>query len=291
MRHPQILLLDEPTNHLDIDALEWLEGWLSTYAGAVLIVSHDRPSWTARQLDLRTGRAHAPVDGLSGHLQRLRGGQASGDRAPVGSLQAQQARIAQLAAKRGGSRATPTASSGAPSTLRRARSPRASPDEPSCSESGIERELAKERLERPGLSWQMKLEFSTRPPADRTCSSSKTSTVGYDGDIPWSAMWTGPTTGRESRPDRTQRHRQDHVAARRSPGAARAAGRGGGTGDRMSRWATMRRSRRTWTRRARRSRPCSAYGGDVRDGRQVLPPLLPLRRGRCFRAGAQPELR
>ena len=39
---PSVLLLDEPTNHLDIDALEWLEGFLTTYRGAVLLVSHDR---------------------------------------------------------------------------------------------------------------------------------------------------------------------------------------------------------------------------------------------------------
>ncbi|HOA23351.1 MAG TPA: ABC-F family ATP-binding cassette domain-containing protein [Aggregatilineales bacterium] len=39
---PTLLLLDEPTNHLDIEALEWLEGFLAGYDGAVLIVSHDR---------------------------------------------------------------------------------------------------------------------------------------------------------------------------------------------------------------------------------------------------------
>ncbi|WP_459130178.1 ribosomal protection-like ABC-F family protein [Guggenheimella bovis] len=37
-----LLLLDEPTNHLDIDATKWLEGFLSTYRGAALIVTHDR---------------------------------------------------------------------------------------------------------------------------------------------------------------------------------------------------------------------------------------------------------
>jgi len=39
---PDLLLLDEPTNHLDISAVEWLEGYLSKWAGAALIVSHDR---------------------------------------------------------------------------------------------------------------------------------------------------------------------------------------------------------------------------------------------------------
>ncbi|WP_442600274.1 ABC-F family ATP-binding cassette domain-containing protein [Neobacillus sp. D3-1R] len=39
---PDILILDEPTNHLDIDTLSWLEQYLQTYDGAILIVSHDR---------------------------------------------------------------------------------------------------------------------------------------------------------------------------------------------------------------------------------------------------------
>lgn len=39
---PDLLLLDEPTNHLDIEAIEWLESYLKTFKGAVLLVTHDR---------------------------------------------------------------------------------------------------------------------------------------------------------------------------------------------------------------------------------------------------------
>ncbi|MCC7117797.1 MAG: ABC-F family ATP-binding cassette domain-containing protein [Anaerolineales bacterium] len=42
LSNPDILLLDEPTNHLDIRAVEWLEGYLNQWAGAAVIVSHDR---------------------------------------------------------------------------------------------------------------------------------------------------------------------------------------------------------------------------------------------------------
>lgn len=42
LSEPDLLVLDEPTNHLDMQAVEWLEGYLSQWAGAVLIVSHDR---------------------------------------------------------------------------------------------------------------------------------------------------------------------------------------------------------------------------------------------------------
>jgi ATP-binding cassette subfamily F protein uup len=56
---PDLLLLDEPTNHLDIDAISWLEGFLSAWSGTVLFVTHDRAflrSLATRILEIDRGR-------------------------------------------------------------------------------------------------------------------------------------------------------------------------------------------------------------------------------------------
>ena len=42
IQQPDVLLLDEPTNHLDLETIFWLEDFLKTYEGGILIVSHDQ---------------------------------------------------------------------------------------------------------------------------------------------------------------------------------------------------------------------------------------------------------
>ena len=61
LQKPDVLLLDEPTNHLDIESIVWLENWLKNYAGAVILVSHDRAfldAVTNRTIDLIHGKAN-----------------------------------------------------------------------------------------------------------------------------------------------------------------------------------------------------------------------------------------
>lgn len=61
LKKPDLLLLDEPTNHLDIESIQWLEEFLISYSGAVLLVSHDRAfldNVSNRTIELSLGRIH-----------------------------------------------------------------------------------------------------------------------------------------------------------------------------------------------------------------------------------------
>ena len=56
---PRVLLLDEPTNHLDIEAIDWLEGFLKTFNGTIIFISHDRSfirNMATRIVDLDRGK-------------------------------------------------------------------------------------------------------------------------------------------------------------------------------------------------------------------------------------------
>lgn len=61
LKKPSLFLLDEPTNHLDIESIEWLESFLASYPGAVLLVSHDRAfldNVTTRTIEISLGKIY-----------------------------------------------------------------------------------------------------------------------------------------------------------------------------------------------------------------------------------------
>ncbi|MFZ5813933.1 MAG: ribosomal protection-like ABC-F family protein, partial [Bacillota bacterium] len=72
IERPTLLLLDEPTNHLDTESIEWLEGFLSTYTGTCLIVSHDRyflDRVVTRVIELEDGEAALYSTNYSGYVK------------------------------------------------------------------------------------------------------------------------------------------------------------------------------------------------------------------------------
>ena len=61
LQKPEVLLLDEPTNHLDIESIQWLENFLHSYYGAVILVSHDRTfldNITTRTIEITAGKIY-----------------------------------------------------------------------------------------------------------------------------------------------------------------------------------------------------------------------------------------
>ncbi len=73
LRHPDLLLLDEPTNHLDLESVRWLEGFIASYDGAVLLVSHDRAFMDAcvsHVASIENRRMATYVGNYSGYLKQ-----------------------------------------------------------------------------------------------------------------------------------------------------------------------------------------------------------------------------
>lgn len=90
LRHPDLLLLDEPTNHLDLESVRWLETFLSSYDGAVLLVSHDRAFMDAcvshiaalenRRLTTYTGNYSSYLKQREDNLEQLKAKRAAQER-------------------------------------------------------------------------------------------------------------------------------------------------------------------------------------------------------------------
>jgi ATPase subunit of ABC transporter with duplicated ATPase domains len=182
LERPTTLLLDEPTNHLDIQALEWLEEWLRRYRGAALIVSHDRTF-----LD----RTVSAVLELATHTHTLTvypGTYADYVKAKIrqqekqwAAYRDQQERIARV-------QADARRLSGYAGSIERGTTDFATRKiakgiarRATVQRHRLERELEKERVDKPTRSWQMKLEFTDTPPSGRDVIILEGVAAGYGG--------------------------------------------------------------------------------------------------------------
>ncbi|MBR1850430.1 MAG: ABC-F family ATP-binding cassette domain-containing protein [Bacteroidales bacterium] len=97
LQQPNFLLLDEPTNHLDIESIQWLESFLMSYRGAVVLVSHDRTfldNITTRTVEITAGRIYdyrCPYSEYVLQMQQRRASQ-------MAQLNNQQRQVAQIEA-------------------------------------------------------------------------------------------------------------------------------------------------------------------------------------------------
>jgi ATP-binding cassette subfamily F protein 3 len=178
----QILLLDEPTNHLDIQALEWLEGFLAGYDGAVVVVSHDRAF-----LD-RTVRSILELDPVTHTVKTYPGNYSDYWRAKQrqrevqwAAYKGQQERIARLErAIRGlADRARHIEQTTIHYHYRRIA--RELAQRSVVQRRRLERLLeSEERVDKPGRSWQMKLAFEGTPSSGKDVLLLENLAMGYE---------------------------------------------------------------------------------------------------------------
>ncbi|HQJ12260.1 MAG TPA: ABC-F family ATP-binding cassette domain-containing protein [Anaerolineae bacterium] len=185
LHRPEIVLLDEPTNHLDIEALEWLEAWLRAYAGAALLVSHDRAfldHTVTRILDLdpETHTLTEYVGNYSAYLEtweRQREKQLAqwrDEQAEIRRIQgdihrtAMQALSVELTTK--------------PHDFTIRRYAKKVAQKAKSRERKLERYMeSDERVEKPKLTWRMKLEFTEAPTSGREVLVLENLAAGYGG--------------------------------------------------------------------------------------------------------------
>lgn len=190
LSQPQVLLLDEPTNHLDIGMLEWLEGWLASYPGALLIVSHDRAfldhtvsgilelDSATHQVKAYPGSYSAYVEAKSAEMERQR--QAYQDQQDeIARLKAAAAHMRSLSRfHKGGKTDKSTGVDGfsvgffsdrGKETVQKAKN----------IEKRLERLLTEERIDKPRQGWQMKMEFEGLEETGRDVLSLENLSVGY----------------------------------------------------------------------------------------------------------------
>ena len=188
LSNPDLILLDEPTNHLDLEMLAWLEGWLSGFRGAAVIVSHDRAFLDATvtrllEIDPRTQQLRSYTGNYADYLEQKqaeveRQWQAYGDwQVEVARLRDAARRLRGLAVKKKGGKgdsgdkfAKGFFNDQTTRMVKRARH----------IEQRLERLLTDERAEKPRRVWQMKLDFEGGSAGGRDVLRLEGLAVGYD---------------------------------------------------------------------------------------------------------------
>jgi ATP-binding cassette subfamily F protein 3 len=180
---PQLLLLDEPTNHLDIDALEWLEAWLTGFRGGAVIISHDRAfldHTVSRILDLDMveHKLVEYVGNYSAYIEtkvREREKQWAQYRDQVAEIDRLKRDARQTKAQ--GLRAEHTSV-----TVNERRLAKKVAKKAKAKEKRLERYLERNDLvEKPRLAWQMKLEFADIPQSGQDVLTLEDVGMGFDG--------------------------------------------------------------------------------------------------------------
>jgi ATP-binding cassette subfamily F protein 3 len=178
---PDLLLLDEPTNHLDIEALEWLEAFLQSFNGAVLIVSHDRTfldRTVSAILDMdRLTRAVTEYAGTYSDYVETKAREHEKQWAAYKDQQAFIARLqGTLAARKDYARSIELGTIDfGPRKIAKGIARRST-----VQQRRLQRLLAsEERIDKPERSWQMKLEFVDTPPSGRDVLNLEGLTMGF----------------------------------------------------------------------------------------------------------------
>lgn len=183
LSEPQLLLLDEPTNHLDINALEWLEGWLSGFRGAALIISHDRSfldHTVSRILDL---------DMVEHNVVEYVGNYSAYIEAKVGEREKQWAQyrdqvveIERLKRDARQTKAQALRAEHTSITVNERRLAKKVAKKSKAKEKRLERYLGRDDLvEKPRLTWQMKLEFADLPRSGQDVLTLEGVAMGFNG--------------------------------------------------------------------------------------------------------------
>ena len=190
IENPPILLLDEPTNHLDLEMLSWLENWLKALPNAVLIVSHDRAfldqvATSILEIDPLTHQAHTYPGNFSDYLQQKQTEREhqwqeyTDQQSEISRLRRAASKMRGLARQHKGGKTDPTTNTDGFALGFFADRGKETIQKAKGIEKRVERLLTVEHVEKPGRTWQMKMEFGSTPASSREILVTEDLTIGY----------------------------------------------------------------------------------------------------------------